>query len=290
MKLAVSLAACMLLSSSFLNAAPKEPDVNISKKTAHQLPEAPKATVISLNYRGGFGPPRIDYFPTLSVLADGTVVMPATHANRRAMKEKITKDQLQELLRFVIDEQRLLEVSNESIAKQIQKERDAQAAKMGGLIAIARIADAATVEIFVNVDGKQHEVRHYPSGWNEHKIDHLVRFHTVRQHLQKFMSITQLGGKQEVAKWLAVVNKELKAKYPKVKPFAMADFQSGGKAADGRVYVGFNRSKQNKDGQTIEYTFGRVNQSAGGEAKIIVNHRDNIQIRKRFSKKLGKLG
>jgi len=282
MKFCIALPVCMLSLSSalLLCAAPAKPDIKAGKKVTHQLPTDPKATVISLNYRGGFGPPRIDDSPTLSILADGTVVMPATHENRPALKEKISQAQLQELLKFMIDEQKIFQVTQESIAKQIQKERDAMAAQAGGLVAIARIADAATVEIYVQADGKEHEVSHYPSGMNESKIDHLVRFNAVRQHLQKFMSMTQLGGEQAVAKWLSQINQELKAQFPKVKPFTMDDFQSGGKSADGRIYVSFNRSTRNEDNHITKYTNGQINKPAGGEAKVSVQHRDNIPARK----------
>jgi hypothetical protein len=69
-------------------------DTDSSEIQKYGLPEDPKATVISLDFRGGYGPPRIADSPTMSILADRTVLIPVNYAGARAFEGRLTESEL----------------------------------------------------------------------------------------------------------------------------------------------------------------------------------------------------
>jgi hypothetical protein len=113
------------------------------------LPKDPKAAVLTYDPgANGFirkGPP-----PYLLIQADGSVIV--TNVFDGARKEgKLTPDQLQELLRFVLRDNDFFNVTAARIADEIK------AAQMASGIAIA-LGGVGTSVISVQADGKQHEV------------------------------------------------------------------------------------------------------------------------------------
>jgi len=77
---------------------------------AYELPADKKAPVLTLDYRGGFGPPRNDDKPLVSILADGTIV-----AAQFKEGTKLGADELQNPLRLVIAEHKLMEFDREAL-------------------------------------------------------------------------------------------------------------------------------------------------------------------------------
>jgi hypothetical protein len=124
------------------------------KKAVIVLPKDPKAVVLSYDPgAGGFirkGAP-----PYLKIQADGKVTV--TNLVDGSEKEsKLTAKKLEELLRYVIWEKDLLEVTAAGIDAGIKK-----AAKDGPFIAIG---GAGTSVIAVQTDGKKHEVKYRGAG------------------------------------------------------------------------------------------------------------------------------
>lgn len=235
-----------------------------SAKSKFQLPDDPKAPVIVLDYKGGFTPPRLNNKPMFSILADGSVLMPARFQGQVSSEGKITVKQIHELLAF-IESKKFFEYDAAAVKKKLAK---------GGPRPI--VADAPTTVIRVTVKGKQKEVSHYALGIGSAGVPELQALAEIRMRLMRIQSVVQLGGDAEVKKYLKQANAELKAKFPKVNPLTQEDLQSGGKRANGSIYVSFSRRipAPDNDPRKAIYTSAFINQMADGTAKVTASHRE----------------
>ncbi len=231
-------------------------------KKVFKLPRGKKTTVVSLDFQGGFTPPRLKKTPTMSILADGTVQIPANYQGQKSHTGKISADDLQELLRFIIDENKLLEFDAKAIKAKIAKQGGPRIA----------IADAATTVIRVTVDGKTKQASWYPSPGA--KLKELEQFQAIRGRLMRVRSIVELGGKKEALQWVDLANKELKAKHPKVEELKLEHLQSGGVRSNGSVYVSITRIEgddPNPQKKTVTSVF--INKLADKAPMVTVTHR-----------------
>ena len=263
---------CLLALSALFTCAlcsvPLTTRANSDKRTLYQLPKDPKAAVIVLDYKGGFRPPRTSHKPAMTIQADGTVLVPARFAGQKSFRGKISSTELHNLLDFIIFKNQFLKYDKKTVEAKLRKVPGPR----------LRIADAATVVIRVDIPGMKNEASRYALGMGkDRQVKELRQLVAVHHRLQQVSTFVRLGGKKAVAKWLKLVNAELKAKYPKVKPLTTADLQSGGVRADGSVvYVSFFRRKTAANGKPVPgaaYTSGTVNKPAGKPVKVFVSHR-----------------
>ncbi len=248
-----------------------------SKKPVYRLPKDLKATIISLDFRGGYGPPRTNDDPTMSILADGTVLMPANYAHRKTFKGKLTQAELQDLLHFIIGTNQFFRYDSKAVQEKIRAEK--QRLRAAGRGFVGRIVDAATAVIRVTASGKTNEVSYYPSGIDERAIKELRQRQAIQKRLQQVMSIVQLGGNKEVAKWLKLANRELKAQFPGVKPLQPEHLISGSERTDGSKYVNFSRRKIGPDGKLDPQSYFTtivIHQQAGKPPTINAIHRKPV--------------
>ncbi|QDU96192.1 hypothetical protein [Lignipirellula cremea] len=197
----------------------------------HLLPENPKDSVITLDFQGGYGLPRSANTPTMSILADGTVLLPANYAGRKSLEGKLSAAELQELIAFIVDENQFFAYDETAVEKKLEA---------GG--PRRRIPDRSTTVIMVHVDGQQKTVRRTPVGLGGGEpIVELQQFGAIRSRLNQVRSIVQMGGTDEVEKWVKVANEQLKQQYPDVAPLTMYDFRSGSERTPGNYSVSFMR-------------------------------------------------
>lgn len=228
----------------------------------YALPDDPDAPVIVLDFKGGFTPPRISEEPALTIQADGDVVIPARFEGQKSFRGKISRREIDQLLDFAI-------VANDFFKYDADKVAQELAGKGPGL----RIADAATTVIRITANGRTKEVSHYALGMGR-GVKQLDQLAAIQRRLLRVQSIVQLGGKENVKKWLAVVNAELKKKFPDAPPLSADDLQSGGERGDGSVYVSFQRMRQSdEEGGPAEVASGFVNKPADGPAQVNVVYR-----------------
>ena len=79
------------------------------KPVAHKLPADGKAAVVTMDVKGG----RILHkgtAPALTVSADGSLIVGDLWGGDRRVEGKINSDDLQALLRFILDEQKFAEI------------------------------------------------------------------------------------------------------------------------------------------------------------------------------------
>lgn len=238
----------------------------------YKLPSDPKTPVIVLNYVGGFTLPKISQEPTMSIYPDGKIVIPQKFQNTQAYEGQLTAEELQELLYEILDKHDYASYSQEAVNKKIQEAKDA--AKAAGQ-PIFQIADAPTVKITVNANGKTIESSHYPSGINENDIEELKNRAAIQQRLSRVMSMVQMGGKEEVAKWLKEANKELANQFPDAKPLKMEHFTGGSNRPGNNMHIFFSRRSHDKDGKIDRNNFTNVmiSKPVNGNLKITVTHK-----------------
>ncbi|VAX37517.1 hypothetical protein MNBD_PLANCTO02-1319 [hydrothermal vent metagenome] len=270
-------AVAVLMSCSFVSGAPSTGSGNskgIEKPKEYQLPKDPKAVVISLNFKGGYGPRRKSNSPTLSILANGTVLMPNNYGLSKDIKTEMSKLELQELLRFIIEENQFLKYDNAKVAAAKKK---ALQPKPGGMVSRLRVADAATTVIYLHAEGKEVEASEYAlsmyAGGAFKEVKELQQLLAIQKRLQQVMKIATGGGIENVMKILKEANVHLKKKYPQAKPFTIKDFQSARVKADGSKYYSFNWFKRGPKGNSKANTYAHVRFQipVKGDPKITVS-------------------
>ncbi len=236
------------------------------KKSKFTLPKDGKAAVIVFDYKGGFTPPRLNQKPMMTIQADGTVLLPARFQGQASFEGKITVKEIHEILALMKTE-KFFEFDSAAVKKKLAA---------GGPRPI--VADAPTTVIKVVVVGKQKEVSHYALGFGlgGPKIPELEGLVRIRKRLMRVQAVVQLGGHEEIQKWLTKANAELKKKFPDVQSLTVSDLQGGGKRANGTIYVSFNRQipAPDNDPRKAISTSVSINTMPDGTTKVFANHRE----------------
>lgn len=227
----------------------------------HVLPKAKDAAVIILDFKGGFTPPRKSEAPMLTILADGTVKMPARFEGQKEFESKLTADELNLLLDEIITEQKFFEID---LAKA-----QANAGPQAPLV-----ADAPVTVIRVEADGQSKELKQYALGFGGQQSPELQRMAKVSRRLQRLFSTVQLGGSAELAKYLKLANEKLKAEHPQAEPLTLADFQGGGQDATGRKTATFHRQGRAEGAAAGGFTQVSIEHLPEQQPKLVVHHRE----------------
>ena len=130
----------------------------------HQLPADPKAVVIQWRSEGGLAGEASG--PDLTVRADGTVTLGPRFGDGRAVEGRISEAELQDLLRFALDENAFFSFDPVQVARQLEDNAAARARSSPPGEALAVPAgppymDAGTTTILIAADGRRHEVSYH---------------------------------------------------------------------------------------------------------------------------------
>ena len=128
----------------------------------HALPADPKAVVIRWQSEGGQAGQAAG--PDLVVRADGSVSVGSRLTGGRPVEGRISSVQLQELLRFALDEHAFFEVAPGRLERQItaRQQAEAEVGSAGEALAVPTgppYLDAGTTVLMIEADGRRHEVR-----------------------------------------------------------------------------------------------------------------------------------
>jgi hypothetical protein len=189
---------------------------------AYELPKDPKAPVLTIDYRGGFGPARQSNDPYLAILADGTIV--AEHVKAGT---KLAAAELQDLLKFAIDTHKLMEFDRKAVEAQCR----------GG----AYITDQSDTIITIAIKGRRKTVKYNASTWAAQqwpKVKELQALEAVRKRLHRVWCVALLGD-AESKRLLDLANRELNKRHPKAAALTPDDLHRVylPKAAPHRVHI-----------------------------------------------------
>ena len=215
----------------------------VEDATTYRLPENPKAIVFSYDEQNGFMPPRRDSSPLFSIQSDGTVRMPDVFGSARDVTGKISQRELQELLRFAIEENKFFDYDPAKVKAAMQKvEKERQ---------IPQIVDVPESVFEIRTADENHKVRHFAIGMaGEYKeIEEVQRLSTLHRRVMKLMGEIRVGGKVGIRKLLKLANEELKHQYPDVKSLTVENFQGSYRGSDGKISATFSRRGKTAQGK-----------------------------------------
>lgn len=242
------------------------PARSADKKTVYELPKDPKAVVISFDWKGGFTPPRKKMDPALSILRDGTVLMPDRFGLGKDASGKISQKELQSLLRFAIEENKFFQFDAAAVKDKVRKANKGRPAIV--------IADAPSSVLEIRLAKKSHKASYYALTFaaNRNKtIAELQQLAAIQKRLTRLMNVVRLGGKDELNKKLALANRELKKAYPKARPLTDDHLQSVGDRPGGSRYISFYRAGKTATGKPDgTYTTVTIQVPAKGDPKVTV--------------------
>lgn len=246
-------------------------------KTPITLPDSPTAEVISLDFKGGFTPPRLKNSPSLSILRDGTVLVPDNYGQSEDVKAKLTPAELQELLTFIVDTHQFFEFQPAKVQAAIQNAERPKKIKPGELVLVApRVSDAPTTVIKVELKDREHQAQWYALSFeasHHSKVAPLQHLRAIEQRLQRVMTVAHAGGEEEVTRQLKLVNQKVQEQYADAPLLKAEHLLSASRRADGSRAFLWQWIEQGKDGNAQSAKFVTVNQQvpASGETMLMIN-------------------
>jgi RNA polymerase sigma factor (sigma-70 family) len=151
------------------------------------LPKDPKAVVVSMTVTGGMIRNKTND-PYLQILADGQVIV-IDRVTGAKKESKLTPEKLQELLRFIVQDQDFLALTEAKIKDEYAKET--AKSKVG-----IAVGDGCTSRISVKANDKESEVGYYAaSAFSKQfpKVKSLAQFAAVENRLNDLAVSVQKG-------------------------------------------------------------------------------------------------
>jgi hypothetical protein len=202
------------------------------KAPADDAPILELAFVRAATDRAG-APPAV----AVSILTDGTVLVPDPQDPGRPLRGRLSPEELQALLSEVVDTQRIFECDTEALSRSLQN-----ASRQTGLAWRVPLAD--TTVIRVRHDGQEHEVRCLAAELLEERfpgVDDLRRLCRVQRRLQNIGLVVLVGGPREAERLTAVANQELRRRGVAGVELTSSDLQQVLGGGDGFRFVQFQR-------------------------------------------------
>jgi hypothetical protein len=225
-----------------------------------QIPQDGAATVITMDYRGGYGAPRVDNRPLLTIFADGTIRVIDHSRTRISAKElrdllrviedsgikfsaeerqnflrvdfdehsdvgpeieaKISAEELQDLLRFVIDEHHFFEFDSDTALREVEEEQRKIGLTWG-------VFDGLTTVIRIRTAERDHTGTFYALddyGTIFPTLKPVANFSAVEKRLSRLAWEIRAEGKENIAAALKLANEHLRKTYPNVPALLFEDF------------------------------------------------------------------
>jgi hypothetical protein len=160
--------------------------------------------------------------PHLTVLADGRIIAVETRAADSTMESRLSPAELQDLLRFAINEQRFFGIDGAAVKRKM----DAEDARCGVSLGVD---DAATTRIRIATAAGSHEASIYALGTYalyHSNIPELGQLRAIERRLSRILEEARAGGKQWVSGGVELANGFLRQRHPELPLLTAADFQN----------------------------------------------------------------
>lgn len=215
--------------------------LTMAQEAVVALPDNPEAVVIRLDYLSARTPLTLSGGPFLEIRAGGRMTVRDRYLpNGSGTREgRLTGKELQELLRFILDEQRF----HAGIGAEIERAIAAHEAQHGELDWILGGADTV---IEVDVPGRKARLKRYALGFFDEeisKIAPLKRAYAVARRLHRLASLVRAGGAKGLAPALEAVNAELLRKHPAQKALTSSHLRDVRLLREGGHRLAFDRGE-----------------------------------------------
>ncbi len=225
-----SLALILFLSSSLA-----------AQSDEYVLPDDKSKPVITMEMTGGFRMrPTEKPEPYISIFPDGKVVAGKTNPQQSRKEWNLSRDELQELMKFCIKENSMLEITSASIKKAIDES--------GKRI---MVADAPNTDIMIKTAEKENKVSVYALFFARKQfgdIDSVKKVCAVEKKLKQLHTLTVLGGKEKMKEALKLANAEIKSQDKNSPELTADDVNSAFAQKDGSVRVSIGKQITNEQG------------------------------------------
>ncbi len=206
-----------------------------STTEAIKLPKQQENPVFVFDMAGGFRRvPKTT--PDLQIFADGRVI--ATK-DKEEFKFKLTEQQLQEWLKFVVEETQIYQINSEQLV---------EAMKQAGQLPSRIIADAPTSEFKLDLPRGKHDVSVYALSLavkNHPQLDALKNLMQLQHRCFNLTAVHRLGDRLKPI--LDAVNAEIKKQELPLEPVVEAEVFSFSEKDTGRMQVSFVRPQPNPE-------------------------------------------
>jgi hypothetical protein len=198
-------------------------------KASIPLPANISTTIVVLDFRGGYGPPRKNQGPVLTIQADGNATVVDPTGERPTRKYTLSGAEVQDLLRVIVSEQNFFKIDLTEVSRAIEEEVRKTGVSMS-------IADAATTVIRVKTADREQELRFNALGtWANRypTIQPLQQLFNVQKRLQRLIEEFRPGVRETIAFALNAVNDAIKREHPGQPPLTLSDFNYTGGETSG---------------------------------------------------------
>lgn len=241
-KVKITLSVLMVLITS-LGAAAQE---------AFELPTDKETPVLTFDYSGGFRVRPPEGFvkkPQLQIFPDGRVLRSPNGPNLPSSEIMLSEEQMNAFLESVVNDHKFYEIEPEKIRTEIEKSGDP-----------LRIADAPNLDITINLGQGTHEVSVYAVSFaaQQHPdIKSLADLAAIEKTCRRLLSITDLGGFENLETAIATVNAKLKVDYAEAPEMTVENLQYASKN-QGIVTAAFMTTMEEPEPITIRVTFKKM--------------------------------
>ena len=220
-------------------------------KAAISLPADNSTTIVVLDFRGGYGPPRKNQDPVLTIQADGNATVVDPMGERPTRKYTLSSAEVQDLLRDIVYEQNSFRIDRAEVSRAMEEEDRKTGTSMS-------IIDAATTVIRVKTADREQELRFNALGtWANRypTIQPLQQLFNVEKRLERLIAEFSPGVRETIAIALNAVNDAMKREHPGQQPLTLNDFQFTGGETSGPHTTQFLRVQT--DRSTLSATVTR---------------------------------
>ncbi len=224
--------------------------------TKFEYPADPNVPVITFDVTGGFRvptPPGFQRQPTLQVFADGRIVCGTQSPERQSHEGRLTTAQLQELMEWLVREEKFLELSTEQVTKELTGYQ-------------SLMADGPTTTIKVQLAQQSQEHAVYTLKQTARDLPDASGLQALARIETRLRSVKQLGdiGNQQVLdSALALANKHLEQELPDANPWTAAQLRTIQRSPKGGLVLTFSRAKSSSgDGYNLMLKLTRATTDA----------------------------
>ncbi|HEB53199.1 MAG TPA: hypothetical protein ENI87_08100 [bacterium] len=245
-----------------------EPKTRRPAPTHYALPRDPKAVVLTLDYTGGSGPPRRGTKPYFEVRADGSMVVRDVSGapGKAEVTGRMSPEQLQALLHFVVAEQRLTDWNEEAVGRALQGFQSPE-------LRAPRVTETSTSVVKLSLPNHEVTAR-FAALWitapRFPRIAELQSLFAVESRLRHRAAVVLVGGEKQAEALRTEANAALADELPKCEPFARTHLLSAINTQTGGIMATFCREHRLAGGERRQ-VWAMVTCFADGDVEVEVH-------------------
>jgi len=174
--------------------------------------------------------PRTKEGPSLQVRGDGSLSVTDPHGAGQPIEAKLSADQLQDLLQFVVREQGIREIDSAKLEKEIRTARAKDGLPPEG-------SGVFSMSMRVKVEGKEHEVRCVDLAANAERGPLAKKLAAIHGRFERLRAWAYAGGAKGLEASLKVANEQLHRDFPEAPLLTADDLQSALQRTNGSAQV-----------------------------------------------------